>query len=305
MVTPFQPGDDAGCPVEVLDGERGSFRHPGREAGQQSRHLVAAVDGSAWGLGQTAAVADDHDVRRQDLHQGIQVCVRAGLEEAVHYLGVDLDARPVARVSGIDAVPGAVDQLTRCRLVAPQRGRHLRVRPFEHLPEHERGSFQRREPFEHHQEGHRQRVGELCRGRRVPLGVRVLYHRLRQPGSGVGLSSGLGPPEVVEREPADDRCEERLGVRHGRAVGLGPAEPSLLQHILGVRYGSEDPVGHAHQVWSMTLEHGDGDGTRPVFGALVRVGVSNVHQPLLRSREHSDLWSAVASVNKTHTESWP
>jgi hypothetical protein len=53
--------------------------------------------------------------------------------------------------------------------------------------------------------------------------------------------------EAVERQPGGGPHQEGFRIRDGAGVDARPAQPGLLDHVLGVGYAAKDAIRHAEQ----------------------------------------------------------
>ena len=99
-----------------------------------------------------AAIGPHGHVRRQGLHEGIEVTAHDGGEEPFGDPLADLRIGPVARTPGVHVLACAVGELADRRRAAVQDPGDLGVRIAEHFMEHEYRAFQRGEGFQHYQQ---------------------------------------------------------------------------------------------------------------------------------------------------------
>lgn len=83
---------------------------------------------------------------------------------------------------------------------------------------------------------------------------RFQQHRFRQPRPLVDLAARLDASQPVQRQPADDGGQEGLRIVHLGSIGRRPAEPSILQNVLSIRYRTENSVTDTQQPSAMLLE---------------------------------------------------
>jgi hypothetical protein len=88
-------------------------------------------------------------------------------------------------------------------------------------------------------------------------GVVVGVDRFREPRTDVGLAPRVRGLQGVDGEPGGDRREEGGGFADVGAIGVLPADPGLLHHVLGIRDGAEHPVGDAEESPPVCIEDGD------------------------------------------------
>jgi hypothetical protein len=120
-----------------------------------------------------------------------------------------------------------------CRTAAgvlPTNLGDLVVRRLEHLVQHEYGSLGRTEGLEHREHSDRDVLGELGVLGRIGTGEQ----RLGQPFPHILLPAAGHRSEAVQRLPGDDSDEIGPRVTHLRLVHVGPAQPGLLDDVLGV-----------------------------------------------------------------------
>jgi hypothetical protein len=87
-------------------------------------------------------------------------------------------------------------------------------------------------------------LGQALRRRRL---VDRLDQRLGQPPAEVVLAFGLGGTQPVDRQPRDHRHQPGFLGLQLRTVGALPAQPGVLQHVVGVGARAEHAVGDAEQ----------------------------------------------------------
>jgi hypothetical protein len=125
-----------------------------------------------------------------------------------------------------------VDELPYRRFMLAEHGCDFAVVVVEHLPQKEGGTLFRAEALRYVQEGDRDIAGPLSRGFR---GVLFQFDkRLRQPLPDVGLTLGFGSSQPVDCQARDHRHQPGLGRLEPGMIGGAPAQPGILQHILGI-----------------------------------------------------------------------
>lgn len=182
----------------------------------------------------------------------------------------------------VHVLAGASRELAHGGLAAIERGGDLGEREPERLAEHEHGALQRRERLQDDEDGERNRLGEHGRLRGVGRGrPEVGDQRLRQPGTHVRLTPDLCLPQSVDGEAGGDADEIGARFAHLVAVGLGPAQPGVLDDVLGVRHTAQHAVGDPHQdrpVLFEDLSHGVGCHSSIPTDATVRVQAESVRR---------------------------
>jgi hypothetical protein len=98
----------------------------------------------------------------------------------------------------------------------------------------------------------------------------------------------------------------RPGVDHDGAVGLLPAQPDLLEDVLGLRHAPEHAVGDAAQAWTQLQEGRGGLGEPAVRSWLFRAhtppGTGLVGSKLVTNlREHGHETAAAAPSTGVNT----
>ena len=78
--------------------------------------------------------------------------------------------------------------------------------------------------------------------------------RLRQPLADVRLAAGLPAAEAIDREVRHDANEVGPRLADVGPVGALPAQPRLLDHVLGVGDLADDPIGDAREQVAVRLE---------------------------------------------------
>ena len=190
-------GQDAGPAVDVDQVRRGlRERRPG-DRHEEASNLRRAHDLLGRCLGFAAPVTVQDDAGREDLHQGFDAAADAGAQEAFcdqpHLLRIGIE--PVRVL--LYVLPGPVVELAHCLARPVEDVRDLLVRPAETLPKDEHRSFEGRQRLQHDQDPDRQDVAFD----RLVLGSRLQADRLRQPFTGIHLSTGLASSQGVDRGP--------------------------------------------------------------------------------------------------------
>ena len=157
-------------------------------------------------------------------------------------LAVDVEARAL----GVDVAPRAGDELARVALALADHLGDLVVGVGEDLAQQERRALDGREPLEQHEEGERERVGQLGLGARV-AGALVGEQRLGQPRPDVLLAPHARGAQVVDRQAGGDGRE--VGLRALDLVGLRAvvAQERLLDDVLGLADAADHAVGDREQ----------------------------------------------------------
>ena len=220
---------------------------------------VAPADRSHQRPRLPAAVGPDGHVRREEAQERLQVTADQGGQEPLGHRLPHRETGLVARPPGLDVLPGPVGDLTDRDRRAAEDLRDLGMGVPEHLVEHEHGPLQRRQRLEDHKQRHRQRLGPLGGGGRVPAIPRDgRDERLGQPRPDVRLAAaldrGLAGHGLVDRDPdqVGARVADRLGGR-GPAPGR-PGQPGLLEDVLGVGDRAEQVVDHGEQQLALVQE---------------------------------------------------
>ena len=152
-------------------------------------------------------------------------------------------AHLLARLTGLDVVAGAVGDLAHGGGRLVHGVRDLVVPDVEDLAQHEHRPLGRRQGLEHHEHRGRDAVGELDVLGHVGRGEQ----RLGQPRPDVRLALARQGAQPVQREPGGDPHQVGPLVADLGVVDLGPAQPGLLQHVLGVGGRAEHLVGDREQ----------------------------------------------------------
>jgi hypothetical protein len=156
--------------------------------------------------------------------------------------------------------PGSVRDLACCRRALLHGVRHLVVVEPEHLAQQEDRSFGRRQRFEHEQHGDRQRLGKLDFVRYIGSG----QYRLGQPCLAVRLLAPGKRAQPCEGLIRGDPDEVGALVTHRCLVDSGPAQPRLLQDVLGIDDRTQHLVGDREQEASVKDE-----GLRCSIGRII------------------------------------
>jgi hypothetical protein len=149
----------------------------------------------------------------------------------------------------------AVHELAAGGLAPAQHGGHLGVVAVKHVVQQEGRALVGREAFQHHQQRHRQVAGQL--GARVGGRRRVGRDPgLGQPGAVVGRALGARGAQAVQAQPRDGGRQPGLGRVHALGRRGLPAQPGVLQHVVGIGAAAQHAVGHAGQARAVLLEDG-------------------------------------------------
>ena len=162
-----------------------------------------------------------------------------------------------------------MDHLPAVRLALAQQGRDLGVVVVEGLLQQEGRAFLRTQPLQHGQEGQRDLFGHL--GRLLWRGRFVDLRGGRQPRSGVVLALRPCGAQAVDAQPGGGGDQPGFGVADAGPVGLLPAQPGVLDDILGVAAAAQQAIGQPEQAGAVGFEgvfgvHAtkDGRGRSPV-----------------------------------------
>jgi hypothetical protein len=154
-------------------------------------------------------------------------------------------------VPGLGEVePSASPELPGVGLADPERLRDVPERVVERFPEHEDGAFDRRQPLQQELDGVLEVRRPLGGHRRVLRGA----NQRREPAVDGDLAARARGDGDVEREPRRDLHEERDAVAHLCAVRPLPADPDVLNDVLGVGHPAQQPVRDPEQAWPDALE---------------------------------------------------
>src|SRR5690606_29131879 len=90
--------------------------------------------------------------------------------------------------------------------------------------------------------------------------------RFRQPGPRIGFAPAPGGAQAVDAQPGGGGHQPGLRVGDGGPVRPVPAQPGVLDHVLGVGAAAQQPVGQGQQARLVSMEminrfHGFQDGT--------------------------------------------
>ena len=144
-------------------------------------------------------------------------------------------------------VAGAAGDLADVGGRLAERVGDFRVLQIEDVAKDQRSALDRVQPLQGAEQCEAQPLG-LDR-----LGLRrfgVGDQRLRQPGADVDLAPGASRTQAVEREPGRHRDQEGFGVAHSIAICPVPAQPCILDDVLGLGELPQDSVGDAQQARS-------------------------------------------------------
>jgi len=159
---------------------------------------------------------------------------------------------------------GAVHALATGVLGDIQDRRRFGMAVIEHFVQQEGGAFFRPEPFQQQQEGECQGLAAFQRRIRC-LGD--FARRLRQPWAEVVLALGFRATQTIQRQPGRNRNQPRFRVVQRGCVLRMPAQPRVVQHVLGIGRGAEHAVGQPEQAWTVLLKEINGrHGAIPVRG---------------------------------------
>lgn len=151
------------------------------------------------------------------------------------------------------------------------------MRVTERLPEDEHGALHRGQRLQDDEYREGDGVGEDGALHGVGDGVpEVGDVGLGQPRAYVGLATRLDLAESVDREAGGDAYQVGARFADLGMVGGGPAQPGLLDHVLGVGHPPEHAVGDPHEDGAVLFE----DIGRGVGGhhLIPRVGSRAVQQ---------------------------
>ena len=85
-------------------------------------------------------------------------------------------------------------------------------------------------------------------------GIRFGQDRLRQPWPDIGFPLAPRRPKPIHRQVGHDSREIGLRIGNLRAVGARPLEPGILDDVLGVCGGAQQPIRDGEQQLSMLGE---------------------------------------------------
>jgi len=203
-----------------------------------------------------APVRDQDHATGHDAQQVLQPPgIQRGQEPLRHGLpfpAADLHPRPTGG-HVLARAPG--DLSHRGRRFADGLG-DLRIGHIEDLAKHEHGPLDGCERLEHGQHRDRDALREF----------EVLGHtgtgqqRLREPLPHVVLAAAREGAQPVEALAGDGPQEIRPRLTHLGAVDAGPAQPGLLQHVLGIGRAAEHLVGDGEQQVAVDHERVVGPG---------------------------------------------
>ena len=199
---------------------------------------------------------------------------------------------------GAKATAGRGGQLATCRRRTADDLGHFGEGVAEDIVQDERDALGRGHRFEHDQEGHVdrlvegdsvRRVGRVGRGAaRPPVDpLPTIGQRLRDPFTHVALPPGPCRAEQVEADATGDPRQPAAGGFDGLLLLLGhgvPAGVRLLDGILSIGQGAEEPVGEIDQL--TPLAH---DRAQARIGPVVSwlgLGAHGVADSLGRLRPH-------------------
>ena len=155
--------------------------------------------------------------------------------------------------------PGARVQLAGVGLRRPDQLGHLPRAVAERLAQHVGRALGRRQALQQREQGEGDALpldGVVERPERTVRGE----HRLGQPRPDVDLPPGAGRVQRGQAEVGDHADQERLRRPDGRPVDGLPAQPGVLQDVLGVGGRPEHPVGDPEQPRAQGLELGEPGG---------------------------------------------
>jgi len=79
-----------------------------------------------------------------------------------------------------------------------------------------------------------------------------------QPRADIVLALTLGRTQAVQTKAGGGGDQPGFSVADGADVGVGPAQPGVLDDVLGIHAAAQQAVGQGEQAWAMVLEDGFG-----------------------------------------------
>ena len=200
-------------------------RDPSAHPAHEPADAVAADDRTRPRRAHATRVAVEDHVVGEHVDQLVDVPVAGRSEET---LGKPLALPPrrlEARLLGLDVAPRARRELPAVVLTLPDRLCDLAIAVAEHVVEQEHRTFDGRQLLEQHEERKREAVCFLgmC-SRVVRYCARVREQRLGEPFADVDLAAGARRLQLVDRQPRDDRRQERRRRVDLGALPQGPLE---------------------------------------------------------------------------------
>lgn len=161
----------------------------------------------------------------------------------------------------MDMLTCPMGKLPNGRLGAVKDGGDLVVRHSEDLAQYEDGPFGRGKSLKHDEHRDRDLPAALGMFGYLRADIRGCQKRLRKPRTRVALAPRPDRPQPVECQPRCDPGEEGAWIGYVRTVTGRPAEPGLLNDILGVGDATQHVVGDAEEQRSMQSERVSHAGT--------------------------------------------
>src|ERR1700761_2646656 len=191
----------------------------------------------------TSAVRVNADIRRQHGAKCLDIAATRSVEEGFGKRKTALFFYLETRPFTAHVLTRAGSELTAGRRVAPDGHRDLFKFDSEHIVQQKDGPLERRKAF---QRKH-QRQGNVFHF--------LLFHDgIGKPRTNISLAFASRGFELIETETRDRAAQECLGFPDIAAIGVHPADESILHHILGVLHGAEHTVGDAGELRTQRLE---------------------------------------------------
>jgi hypothetical protein len=190
----------------------------------------------------------------QPIDQARRVTVPGGIEEGPEQ---STSLRRIDRAAPLfsEMLTSPARQLPRVGFADLECVRDLAERVVEGLVEHVDGTLDRDESFHQELDGDLECLAALDRPYRIDGGrIGIGGIELRQPAAGTHLATGASRGGCVERGPRRDGDQERDRIPDLRAVRTVPADPHVLDDVLGVGGATHYPVGDPEQPGTDALE---------------------------------------------------
>src|SRR5277367_1904251 len=195
----------------------------------------------SWTL--TPAVCMNAYIRSQHRAKSLYIAATRSSEEGLGKrktaLFFYLETRP--RIPNVLTCAGS--ELTAGRRIAPDGHRDLLESDAKHIVQQKDCPLERRKAF---QRKH-QRQGNVFH-------LFLFHNGIGKPLTNIGLALASRRFDLIEAETRDRAAQECLGFSDITAVGVHPADESVLHNILGVVHGAEHSVGDARELRTQRLE---------------------------------------------------
>jgi hypothetical protein len=219
-------------------------RRPFGDRHEETDHPVSALHGPERCADLATTVGDEDDVGGQDLDESLDITGSGSSEEAFRELPMRDRVRRVTGPAFGHVLASPVRELAHSGLLAADHLSDGGVLVVERLAEDEDGPLERAQRLEHEEEASCQRLRELG----VLRWVSSRNDGLGQPRPREALPACSHPTESIDGQPRGDGGQEGARFLDRSHIQLEPAQPRVLDHVLGIAHATEHAIGDAHQV---------------------------------------------------------